>query len=451
MKGKLVTLLKRLECFIALAILPFLGIALSGKNINDYLEFPPYTLYVEHAPFSWIVFILMALFVGIVILPFIIQVFKTPAHPCGCGTPDGAVHNTANRPPEGRTHQTVPYPRALQKTRYTTRQNTAFPWWGWSGLLLGGISWFFSWTRFSWFTPFQLYTFTPLWLSYIIVVNALTYKKTSQSMLTHRPKYFLGLFFLSAIFWWYFEILNRFVQNWYYLEVNHLAPLSYFFFATLAFSTVLPAVLGTYELLKANPNRYAFLDEFPAFRVHLNKNIAWVILIASCLSLVFLGIFPDTLYPLLWLSPLIIITSWQVIRGQKTIFDQCLNGRFRKIILLSLSALICGFFWEMWNYYSLAKWVYTVPFVQKFKIFEMPLLGYAGYLPFGLECACLSDFFFNFKTKTGQSETIEHPGLQTLIWYAVLAGTIFFLSQGSVQLSLIFLIVLLILPLKKLV
>ena len=382
MKGKLVTLLKRLECFIALAILPFLGIIVSGKNINDYLEFPPYTLYVEHAPFSRIVFILMALFVGIVTLPFIIKSFKGTVHPCGCGT---------NRPPEGTVKTTAP-------------QNTAFPWWGWSGLLLGGISWFFSWTRFSWFTPFQLYTFTPLWLGYIIVVNALTYKKTSQSMLTHRPKYFLGLFALSAVFWWYFEILNRFVQNWYYVEVNHLPPLSYFFFATLAFSTVLPAVLGTYELLKANPARCASLNEFPAFRVHLNKNIAYVPLIASCLSLVFLGIFPDTLYPLLWLSPLIIITSWQGIRGEKTIFDQCLKGRFRKIILLSLSALICGFFWEMWNYYSLAKWVYTVPYVQRFKIFEMPLLGYAGYLPFGLECACISDFFFNFKTKTRKSQ-----------------------------------------------
>jgi len=44
------------------------------------------------------------------------------------------------------------------------------------------------------------------------------------------------------------------------------------------------------------------------------------------------------------------------------------------------------FFWELWNYRSLAKWVYTVPFVQRWPIFAMPLLGYTGYLPFGLEC-----------------------------------------------------------------
>jgi hypothetical protein len=52
-----------------------------------------------------------------------------------------------------------------------------------------------------------------------------------------------------------------------------------------------------------------------------------------------------------------------------------------------MAALACGVFWELWNYHSLAKWVYTVPFVQRWPIFEMPLLGYAGYLPFGLECA----------------------------------------------------------------
>jgi hypothetical protein len=40
----------------------------------------------------------------------------------------------------------------------------------------------------------------------------------------------------------------------------------------------------------------------------------------------------------------------------------------------------------MWNYFSLARWTYTIPFVQRFHLFEMPIVGYGGYLPFGLEC-----------------------------------------------------------------
>jgi hypothetical protein len=43
----------------------------------------------------------------------------------------------------------------------------------------------------------------------------------------------------------------------------------------------------------------------------------------------------------------------------------------------------------MWNVHSLNKWIYSVPYVHRFLVFEMPLLGFAGYLPFGLECAAL--------------------------------------------------------------
>jgi hypothetical protein len=45
----------------------------------------------------------------------------------------------------------------------------------------------------------------------------------------------------------------------------------------------------------------------------------------------------------------------------------------------------------MWNAGSLAHWTYSIPFVQRFMIFEMPVLGYAGYLPFGLECAVIGE------------------------------------------------------------
>jgi hypothetical protein len=53
---------------------------------------------------------------------------------------------------------------------------------------------------------------------------------------------------------------------------------------------------------------------------------------------------------------------------------------------------MCGFFWEMWNFYTYPKWIYRIPFVDFFRIFEMPLLGYFGYLPFSLELFALYHF-----------------------------------------------------------
>jgi hypothetical protein len=68
------------------------------------------------------------------------------------------------------------------------------------------------------------------------------------------------------------------------------------------------------------------------------------------------------------------------------------DGDWRAVWLAALAALICGFFWEMWNWHSFSQWIYTVPYVERFKIFEMPLLGFLGYLPFGLECLVVADW-----------------------------------------------------------
>ena len=81
-------------------------------------------------------------------------------------------------------------------------------------------------------------------------------------MMLHRPRYFLSLFPLSAGFWWFFEYLNRFVQNWHYLGAAELSPLEYFVRATIPFSTVLPAVIGTAELLTTFPILCAGLEQW---------------------------------------------------------------------------------------------------------------------------------------------------------------------------------------------
>jgi len=52
---------------------------------------------------------------------------------------------------------------------------------------------------FSW--PFQPHTFTPLWLGYIGVVNALIVRRKGSSLMTRQPARYAALFPLSALFW----------------------------------------------------------------------------------------------------------------------------------------------------------------------------------------------------------------------------------------------------------
>ena len=92
---------------------------------------------------------------------------------------------------------------------------------------------------------------------------------------------------------------------------------------------------------------------------------------------------------MLWIAPFLIITGIQAACGENTLFHDLTQGDWRPIWLPAFAALFCGFFWEMWNFKSLPHWEYSVPFVQRFQLFAMPLLGYGGYLPFGLECIAI--------------------------------------------------------------
>ena len=331
--------------------LPALGIVLRGMPFEPYLAFPPETQYVIHAPFSWTVFSLFAIFIVVSITPFLQRGLR-------------AWWNT--RPHSGRPRR--------------------FPWWGWVGVLAVLAFWVLAWTRFPWFKKLQPHTFTPLWLSYIVVVNALSFRRRGQCMMLDRPALFFSLFPLSATFWWFFEYLNRFVQNWQYAGVR-FGAWDYFLYATLSFSTVLPAVLGTREWIGGMQWVQTGFKDFVPIRFGRPRLMALGVLLLAGAGLAGIGVWPDVLFPLLWISPLLILTSLQVLLKEQHVLSGVKSGDWRTIVSSAAAALSCGFFWEMWNYGSLAKWEYSVPFVQKFLIFEMPVLGYGGYLPFGLECA----------------------------------------------------------------
>jgi hypothetical protein len=335
--------------------LPLAGVVLTGKPLALYLEFPPITEHVVRAAFSWWAFAATTLFVIVTVFPFVNRVVR--------------FHGS---------------------NEVSLVQSASLPWWGWLAVVWLAVVWLLAWNRFEWFASFQAFTFSMLWLGYIVIVNALTRRRTGRCMLTNRPVYFLALFPVSAAFWWLFEFLNRFVQNWYYMGIGTLGAWDYFWQATLPFATVLPAVLGTRELLASFPQLSRGLDNAWNISWMHMKWIPWILLMVSAVGLAAVGVWPNALFSLLWLAPLALITALQIIMGEASILDGPANGDWRELWQVALAGLVCGFFWEMWNYQSLAHWEYSVPFVHRFEIFHMPLLGYSGYLPFGLECLAVA-------------------------------------------------------------
>jgi hypothetical protein len=199
--------------------------------------------------------------------------------------------------------------------------------------------------------------------------------------------WFLLLFPLSAGFWWLFEYLNQFVNNWYYAGAGAESDWDYFLRATLPFSTVLPAVASTWAWLATLPRIHSIA--LPPLRG--NAAIAWIALLTGVIALAAIGLRADLLFPLLWVAPPLVIAGLAQLLAGETVFSALARGDWRPILQAALAALVCGFFWELWNYGSSVKWHYSIPYVQRFHVFEMPLLGYAGYLPFGIECALVLD------------------------------------------------------------
>ena len=287
---------------LAIVTLPLLGVTLAGGAIHHYLEFPPFTRSVTHEPFSWAIFIGGALLVAAMFVPFLARVVRT--------------------------------------MRYGSRAPTdRFPWWGWIAIGWTLLAWSLAWSRLGWMDSIQGLTFTPLWLGFIVMVNALTFRRIGHCMMLHRPRYFLSLFPLSALFWWSFEYLNRFVQNWYYLGGQELTAWEYLWQATLSFSTVLPAVLGTAEWLSTYRRQVGGLDPGTVGGIADRVAWGWGLLCAAAACLLGLGLWPDFLFFLVWVAPLLLITALQWIRHEPTIWDDTRHEGWGVLWTVAFAAL----------------------------------------------------------------------------------------------------------------
>src|ERR1041385_6410623 len=87
---------------------------------------------------------------------------------------------------------------------------------GWLGVLLIATCWPLNWTV----RGITAYLFFPLWLGYVLLVDALVAMRTGSSLRTRSRKDFVLLFVASSPVWWMFEMINRRTGNWEYLGSN---------------------------------------------------------------------------------------------------------------------------------------------------------------------------------------------------------------------------------------
>ncbi len=241
--------------------------------------------------------------------------------------------------------------------------------------------------------PFHTWFYSFAWWSYILFLQAFLYHQSGSSPLFDSPGGFLILLPLSVTIWLIFEAFNFRLQNWHYYNVPSLRSLRWGGYA-ISFATVLPGIFSTTQILE----HFKLLEKsrIRPLREAVARYNLLIGLGAACLILPLL--WPKFFFALVWGGFIFLLEPVNHRLGFDSLLKEWENGSLRRFYLLLISGLVCGLLWEFWNFWAGSKWVYTVPFVGEFKIFEMPVLGFLGFPPFAVECYAMTSFLTGLLT-----------------------------------------------------
>lgn len=239
---------------------------------------------------------------------------------------------------------------------------------------------------YSWNTPI-------CWTGFIVFADAIVFRTRGQSLMRSAPGEFALLAALSIPLWLVFEGYNLVIRNWYYVGLPENWWLRMFGYAW-SFATIWPAIFEGADVVGLVRGRVSVQVQVPT---PVPGATAWsgssgmlAVLVGAAMLVAPFRVSPDVARYMaapVWLGFIFLLDPVNDRLGAPALA----RDRNRTVNLL-LSGLLCGILWEFWNYWSGAKWHYTVPIMEDVKIFEMPLPGYLGFPAFALECFTMFAF-----------------------------------------------------------
>jgi hypothetical protein len=218
------------------------------------------------------------------------------------------------------------------------------------------------------------------WYPTLLILDQAVVLRGGASLLA-QPRAVLTMLWWSAVIWFLFEAINFRLQDWYYVFLP-ASLVERWIGITLSLATVVPAVLlperlldrlGVWQQLRARPIPLRAPDLRVVFWV------GWATL-AATLAL------PRYFHPLTWVAVWLVAEPvlYRTDPGHSLLVDVA-AGRWGRIARLMAAGLFAGVLWEAFNFVARGQWIYTVPFLEHIKIFEMPPIGFLGFPFFALE------------------------------------------------------------------
>jgi hypothetical protein len=230
---------------------------------------------------------------------------------------------------------------------------------------------------------------TPLcWWGYILAIDAVIWKLQGHSLLSHRRREFWRQLPLSIAFWLIFEVYNLHLDNWTYVGL----PMRWWeagLGALIAYATIMPGLFLTAELLGT-------CGAFERFRVPPfvpSNRLLYILMLLGFACLMGPILVPRDiaryLFAPVWIGFILLFEPVLYASSGDSLLRDLTEGRLQRVLCLVAAGYLCGFLWEFWNYWATAKWVYTAPFTEDVRFFEMPLAGFLGFGPFAWEFAAM--------------------------------------------------------------
>lgn len=229
----------------------------------------------------------------------------------------------------------------------------------------------------SWNTPIA-------WTGFLLFADGLVWRARRDSWMRSAPREFAGLAIASIPLWLVFELYNRYIRNWYYIGLPESGLVRTLGFAW-SFATIWPAIFEGAELIAVwrRPDASA---AYPGEQARLSPG-GWLSVAVGFAMLVWPFLRPSRyLAAPVWLGFIFLLDPINRRLGGESLEADFERSHYDRAINLMLSGFLCGLLWEFWNYWARTKWHYTVPIMERVKLFEMPLPGFLGFPAFALEC-----------------------------------------------------------------
>jgi hypothetical protein len=279
-----------------------------------------------------------------------------------------------------------------------------FPIHGIIGIALLLLSEFFLFKKVD---PFYSWFYCFAWWSYILIIDAIIFRLKGNSLILSRTKEFLLMIPWSVFIWLIFEAANLSLENWHYINIPH-SMVERWLGYTVAYGTVLPGLFETTEFLE-------ILGLFKKSKIRktvISGEGHFILVLLGTLWLVSSVLIPEYFFPFIWVGFIFLLEPFNYRFGGRSLLRDLEEGNPRKIYLLLFAGFICGFLWEFWNFWALSKWIYTVPFFEKEKGFEMPFLGFLGFPPFTVQAYVMYNTISLFRFQRGWEESTYRLNLE---------------------------------------